>query len=227
MEHLVQLTTSRGVLRGVRHEGTTPAVLLGGWFSSTHIGAARLYVQIGRLLQRHGIGLWRVDPWGVGASDGDFADTTYDSELEDYARVIAESGARFLIGHSIGCGMALRLARPGDTVWLVAPSFGRTPPSLIDEPLREEILRTGGAERKATLLRADFLRKIEEPVANVPNVPCVAFRGVDEEHYATETIRRAVPGVRIVDVDRGDHNFLARGGREALWRAMEHELSAR
>lgn len=225
METAVSLETTRGTLRGIRHAGDRPAVLLGGWFSSTHIGAARLYVLMGRVLAQHGVGLWRVDPYGVGNSDGEFASTTYDSELDDYGLVMSQSQSRFLIGHSVGCAMALRLARAGDIVWCVAPSFGRVPASLVPDDLRAEMARERRAERKSTTLRADFLARIEEPVKIASGVSCVVFRGTDEEHYPRDLVQAAVPSARIIDVDKGDHNFLGRGGRDALWRAMDRELS--
>jgi pimeloyl-ACP methyl ester carboxylesterase len=180
---------------------------------------------MGRVLAQHGVALWRVDPYGVGNSDGEFASTTYDSELDDYGLVISESGARFLVGHSVGCGMALRLAKAGDIVWCLAPSFGRTPPSLIPDELRAEMTRERRAERKATMLRADFLARIEEPVKVAAGVSVVMFRGTDEEHYPRDVVAQAVPSARIIDVEKGDHNFLGRGGRDALWRAMDRELS--
>jgi hypothetical protein len=225
VETAVSLVTARGTLRGIRHAGERPAALLGGWFSSTHIGAARLYVLMGRVLAQHGVGLWRVDPYGVGNSDGDFASATYDSELDDYALVISQSESRFLIGHSMGCTMALRLAKAGDIVWCVAPSYGRTPVSLIPDALRDEMTRERRAERKSTVLRADFLARIEEPVKVAPGVSVVVFRGTDEEHFPRSVIEQGLPSARIVDVEKGDHNFLGRGGRDALWRAMDRELA--
>ncbi|MEO0411787.1 MAG: bifunctional alpha/beta hydrolase/OsmC family protein [Pseudomonadota bacterium] len=71
--------------------------------------------QIARRLNAHGIAVLRFDFTGLGASEGEFANTNFTSNVEDLidaAQQLAESGMApdILIGHSLGGAAALKAA---------------------------------------------------------------------------------------------------------------------
>lgn len=78
-------------------------------------------VAIGRALAEAGIATLRFDFTGLGASGGDFGETTFTSNIDDLlsaARFVAESYGKvqLVIGHSLGGAAALRAAALLDSV---------------------------------------------------------------------------------------------------------------
>lgn len=238
-EEAIEVPTPRGTLRGMRHRvpGSTLGdlvVLCQGYFSSTHVGPARLYVQIGRLLAARGLELVRADPLGVGDSDGDFEDSSYPGQLEDYRAVIArlrsEGPARplSLLGHSMGASLALRLAAEDQGVGrllLLSPSCGpcRDPGATLSPEQQAELAREGRTERKGVVLQRDFHAAVHAPdvfqVAARVRAPCLVVRGDADEFYdaaSAARLMRALPAARLVEVPGGDHNFLGPGVRRRL-----------
>jgi pimeloyl-ACP methyl ester carboxylesterase len=240
-EVAVALDSPKGTLRGIRHvperDAGWSAVLLQGYFSSTHVGPARLYVQIGRALAARGVELWRVDPHGVGDSDGDFEDATYAGHLEDHAAVIARTrGRRVLIGHSLGATFALRLAarEPVERVLLVSPSCGRpSEDGPISRADRAELARSGTLERKGTRLVRAYVEAMESDdiFAVARGVACetLIVHGAADEWWdrgSAERLAAALPRARLVSVDGADHNFLAPGARGRFLETFARELGA-
>lgn len=81
--------------------------------------------RIARALAERGIGVLRFDFTGLGGSDGDFASTSFStnvSDLEAAARFLAKdySAPRLLIGHSLGGAAALVAAKRIDSITAVA-----------------------------------------------------------------------------------------------------------
>src|ERR1043165_6635447 len=71
--------------------------------------------RIAQALTEHGIAVLRFDFTGLGASEGDFANTNFSSNVEDVARAAAMLRARYsapkvLIGHSLGGAAVLAVA---------------------------------------------------------------------------------------------------------------------
>lgn len=80
---------------------------------------------IANTLTACGIAVLRFDFTGLGESDGDFADTTFSSNVEDVlaaARYLEEAYAapRLLVGHSMGGTVAIRASQQLDSVDAVA-----------------------------------------------------------------------------------------------------------
>lgn len=70
---------------------------------------------IARELSENGIGILRFDFTGIGASEGDFSNTNFSSNIDDVLAAYTELAKRFrapeiLIGHSLGGAAALKAA---------------------------------------------------------------------------------------------------------------------
>lgn len=138
---------------------------------SRNIKAAR---RISRGLAQAGFAVLRFDFTGLGESEGDFADTTFSSnldDLEDAARWLAEHYAapQLLLGHSLGGAAALAVAERLDSVRAVATLAA---PSGPDHVLRqfgrnlERIEEEGSAEvelaGRSFRIRRDFIEDARE-----------------------------------------------------------------
>lgn len=240
-ETCVELPTPRGVLRGVRHtpgasaDAGWSAIILHGYFSCTHVGPARLYVDVARLLARLGVETWRVGCLGVGDSDGRFEDCTYASQFEDYRTLIGHvrAGAKrlALLGHSLGASMAIRLAAEDPAIerlLLVSPACGAfsNPDALFTAEQRADLRDRGVTERKGVLIRGDFVDAMTDPgvyeVAGEVTTPTAIFHGSRDEFFDAGSIKRltsAMPHARLVQVEGADHNSLLPGSRR---RFLEH-----
>src|ERR1051326_9367466 len=122
LEDYFSIATANGVIRGVVHQPTAkgvdfaPILVIHGYFSANRVGPTRLYVQIARALCATGRMVFRADAIGVGESDGDFDEISFESELRDFRTVcefiVRSFNAReiILVGHSMGANLALRIA---------------------------------------------------------------------------------------------------------------------
>ena len=106
-----------------------------------------------RALARQRIATLRFDFTGLGESEGEFADTSFSSSVDDLVAAAAALGRhyqppRILVGHSLGGTAALQAAPRIDGVTAVATIGAPSDPQhLADliEGSREEIERTGQA----------------------------------------------------------------------------------
>ena len=97
------------------------------------IRAAR---EISRALADAGFAVLRFDFTGLGESDGDFADTTFSSnldDLEDAAAALAErhDAPQLLVGHSLGGAAVLAVAERLDSVRAVATVAAPSSPTNV------------------------------------------------------------------------------------------------
>ena len=83
----VEIAGPLGTLRGLLHrpEGTdpAPAVLMLHGFTGQHVEQDRLFVQAARVLAGLGFAVLRFDFYGSGDSDGDFEESSVQTELDD------------------------------------------------------------------------------------------------------------------------------------------------
>jgi putative redox protein len=129
-------------------------------------------VNISRALTRERIGVFRFDFTGLGESQGEFADTTFTSNVEDLVAA-AEfmerelEAPRILVGHSLGGAAVLQAAARIPTIAAVATIGAPFDPGHVTHLFSEhldEIERTGEAEvdiggRRFTLSR-QFVRDL-------------------------------------------------------------------
>lgn len=105
-------------------------------------------------LVRHGIGVFRFDFTGLGASEGEFANTNFSSNIEDLVAAIAHmrgtvGAPAILIGHSLGGAAILAAARQAPEAKAVCTIGAPADPAHVVHNFREslaEIEATGEAE---------------------------------------------------------------------------------
>lgn len=114
----------------------------------------RSAVNIGRALAREGIACLRFDFTGLGESEGDFADTTFSSNVADLiaaARFMQEKyeAPKILVGHSLGGAAVLEAAQSIESSVAVATIGAPANPEHVAGllgPARETIELEGEAE---------------------------------------------------------------------------------
>jgi putative redox protein len=214
---------------------------------SRDIRAAR---DITRALARAGFAVLRFDFTGLGESEGEFADTSFSSnldDLEDAANWLGEHYAppQLLVGHSLGGTAVLAVAGRLDSVRAVA-TLGA--PATPDHVLRqfgaglERIEEEGSAEvelaGRTFRVRRDFVedarrQPLEERLARLRRALLVLHSPVDDVVPVSEAQKIFVAAKHpksFVSLDDADH-LMSRaadseyaGGVIAAWAARFLEL---
>jgi pimeloyl-ACP methyl ester carboxylesterase len=225
--HIIKGTL--GNLRGIIHKSTIPSkgivILTHGYFTSTKLGPENLHVQIARIFANCGYEFWRFDSHGVGDSDGDFHESTYESRVIDY-KIITELALKqheniLILGHSTGTSMAVHLANmyPQNikTLFLLAPTFGKFTylDNLISQELQKELQEKGFAFRRTQRITKDFIEQMmsEEIYSEISkcNAKCILFYGLKDEYYDKQSVNRAVQHMKnhaLIAISGCGHNFL-------------------
>ena len=190
--------------------------------------------RISRRLAHHGVGVLRFDFAGLGNSEGDFHDTTFQTNRENLSAAITWLTQHYgqpelLIGHSLGGAAVLSVAGdiPGlkAVVSIAAPYEPGHVTHLFHDSL-QEITTTGEAAvniggRTVTISR-DFLEDIcgtpqKERIHNLP-VPLLVMHSPEDElvdiHNAQAIYRAAPMPKSFIALDGADH-LLTRKGHAA------------
>jgi uncharacterized protein len=130
--------------------------------------------RIARRLSEHGIAVFRFDFTGLGASEGEFANTNFSSNVADLVAAAnhlrrAYLAPALLIGHSLGGAAVLaaadRIAEAKAVITLAAPSDPSHVTGLFRDHV-EEIERSGAAEvvlaGRPFRIKRQFLEDIAE-----------------------------------------------------------------
>lgn len=241
----------RGILRGMVHEPEGEcrgiAVIVHGFFSATKVGPARLYVLLGRLLANLGYRVWRFDCFGVGESDGDFAQASFESELADYASIMAlatsdtqadKVGDVCLVGHSLGARLAVSLASRHaeiSSLLLLAPSVGKITriENLFTEDELEELQQKGMTKRKGLEIDASFVEAmqdeqvfLEAETLHASGLRSAVFYGAADEYWSSDGAEKLALtlGSELIDIPAADHNFFRGNSRSVLLDQVRHIL---
>jgi len=189
---------------------------------SRNIKAAR---NIARALADSGFAVLRFDFTGLGESEGDFADTTFSSnldDLEDAARWMSDelSAPQLLVGHSLGGSAVLAVAERLDSVNAVATLAA---PASADHVLRQfgEDLETIESEGSAEVrlagrpfrIRKDFVEdarshSIDDRLRGLRRALLVLHSPIDQIvsiDNAEAIFRAALHPKSFVSLDDADH----------------------
>lgn len=99
---------------------------------------------ISKALNRQGIAVLRFDFTGLGESEGDFADTTFSSNVDDLVAAAEFMAERFaapsiLVGHSLGGAAVLQAAHRIDSVKAVATIGAPADPQHVTHLLKDSV----------------------------------------------------------------------------------------
>ncbi len=180
---------------------------------SRNIKAAR---RISRALSGAGFAVLRFDFTGLGESEGDFADTTFSSNLDDLEDAADWLAARYaapqlLLGHSLGGAAVLAVAERLDSVRAVATLGAPSTPEHVLHNFGSDLERIeeqGSAEVELAGRRFRIRRDFIEDARS------------HDMSTRLRTLRRALlvmhaPGDRIVGIDNA----------EAIYKAALHPKS--
>ncbi len=182
-------------------------------------------VNVSRALTQAGLGVFRFDFTGLGESEGDFADTTFSSNVGDLvaaAEWMAREGRapEILIGHSLGGAAVLcaapRVSSARAVVTVGAPSDAAHVKHLLAESI-DEIEAKGEAAvelagRRFTI-RREFLddldaARVREHIGGLKRALLVFHSPVDTQvgiDNAARIFEAAKHPKSFVSLDRADH----------------------
>ncbi len=180
--------------------------------------------RVSRALAARGFGVLRFDFTGLGGSDGDFANTSFSSNVADLVAaaewLTREHGApQLLIGHSLGGAAVLRAAPRIDSVRAVATIGAPSEPGHVDHLFADRAcdIRTDGkaevsiAGRRFTIQR-EFLEDLAEHnlLAGLPDLgkatlimhsPVDEIVGIDHARKLYQALRHPKSFVTLDDAD--------------------------
>jgi uncharacterized protein len=233
MTNYREIETTNGIIRGYEHKpdlSKGKIFIQHGYFSSSHMGPNRLYWQIAELLCKMNFTVYRFACYGMGDSDGQFTDTTYQLHIDNNIEIIESYSKKedklIFIGHSMGTSIAVRLATifQPDKLILISPSIGRidTIENLFSLNQRLELERIGKTERKGLLVCKKFMENSQDEIIfdyckNVVSKVDIHYGLVDElyNHDSAKSISRRLRGNLNLYED-ADHNFLNIKSREKM-----------
>ena len=243
MEIISEIDGTKGVLRGVIHQPIgdpkAPVLFIHGYFSSTRIGPARLYVQLSRLIESKGYLVYRFDSFGVGDSDGKFIESTYSLRLRDYALILQKiannenlSHGINIVSHSMGGSLAIRLAYKFPylikRIILISPSVGEFAyiHNLFEQKQLLEIESEGRTIRKGYWITRDFMKLMESndiyKIATKinPEYGSTIIYGTNDEFSSTSSyilLGKKLQTEKIIAIQQADHNFINLKLRQVLF----------
>ncbi len=213
-------------LAGVIHRPPGP---LCGWAVFAHCFTCskdlRAVRQISRALTKHSIGVLRFDFTGLGESTGEFADTTFSSNVDDLVAACeflnSEFGApSILIGHSLGGAAVLAAAGRCPSVTAVATIGAPADPAHVRHlfgACAADIETKGQAEVKLAgrsfIVRKRFLDDLEaqapeEAIAALDRALLV-FHSPQDNTVGIDNARKIYQAARhpksFVSLDGADH----------------------
>ncbi len=185
-------------------------------------------VNISRALTQQRIAVFRFDFTGLGESEGDFADTTFSSNVADLVAAASYMGSMLaspavLVGHSLGGAAVLQAARRIDSVRAVATIGAPFDPRHITHLFAgslAEIEEQGSASvslagREFTVSR-DFVEdlaghRMEEAIRELAR-PLLIFHSPVDRSVGIENAARIYGAARhpksFVSLDQADHLLL-------------------
>lgn len=228
-----EIQTPKGKIRGFEHETLLPKAkvfIQHGYFSSNHLGPNRMYWQIADHLNKSGFTVYRFACIGMGDSDGEFIDTSYQLHIENNISLInsfkKEGDKIVFIGHSMGTSVAVRLATMFQPISLVliSPSLGKINyiENLFSSNQLNELETTGRTERKGLIASNQFMLNSQDE--NIFEL-CKRLKSNVQIHYGLRdelyNIESAKYATNILNADlncykNSDHNFLNIHDREDM-----------
>ena len=194
--------------------------------------------RIARTLAREGIAVLRFDFTGLGASEGEFANTNFSSNVDDLVQAAKFLSRQYqaptlLIGHSLGGAAVLQAASEIDSVRAVITIAAPSDPSHILHHFKEkedEINRTGEAEvnlgDRPFKVKKQFLddlrgNRLEEIISDLKKPLLVMHSPFDNTvsiDHAASIFKAAKHPKSFISLDTADH--LISNEQDAVYAGM-------
>jgi putative redox protein len=189
---------------------------------------------ITRALTAQGLGVFRFDFTGLGASEGEFADTNFSSNVEDLvsaAEFLSQEweAPQLLIGHSLGGAAVLHAAHRLPSVKAVVTIAAPSEPSYMTELLEDSLdeiesegkARVNLAGRTFTIKKQfldDLDKKVMEPCVRDLNKALLVMHAPDDSIVSMDNAQR------LFSLASGPRNFVTLDGADHLLTAKEDAL---
>lgn len=248
MEKHVSIETEKGIIRGVWHSlsplfnSKFVIVFVHGYFSANKIGPARLYVEMARYLCSYGYSVLRCDALGVGESDGNFIDVTFESELKDfeevcnYAKKIATRANLIFIGHSMGANLVIQLSKEINKiagVVLLSPGLRLIGglKRLFNYSQLKDLKEKGWTIRKGLYINQDWVTALQNSdildTIKMLSCPLTILQGDLDELYDPAGAVQLVlsnKSAKLIMIRGEDHNYMNKC-RVKLFEKIEKEVN--
>lgn len=180
---------------------------------------------ISRALTRQGIAVLRFDFTGLGASEGDFSETNFSSNVDDLvvaANFLAEEyeAPRILVGHSLGGAAVLQAAHRVESAQAVATIGAPYDPEHVTRHLEDAVedIRSRGKARitlsgRTFTIRKQFLEdlaatKMEKTIRTLDRALLIFHSPADQTvgiENASRIFEAAKHPKSFVSLDNADH----------------------
>ncbi len=242
-----EVISNNGVLRGMHHKSTScykyPIVLLHGFFSSNKNGPYRLYYSLAKFLEDNGFEVFRFDLSGMGESDGNITDLSFEAHLLDIHNIInsvistTNSKKVHLISHCFGCCLALNSLKQDahkiDSLIFYAP-FIPSPNNfkkMIGDECYNNIPHIRHLKYKGMIFDSSFILSgysllNSQLLSLIPHSKFYAiFAESDVFCPISESIEWANKYmINYEIIEKADHNFLDHDVRNELYKSILSQL---
>ena len=185
----------------------------------------RPITHISETLTNRNIGVFRFDFTGLGESEGDFADTNFSSNIEDFIEAASFMESKFhapeiLIGHSLGGAAVLQAAHRIPSSKAVATIAAPADPDHVIKNFgsKVELIESKG-EAKVTLAGRDFTIKkqfiddlernhMDGCIKNLERALMIFHSPIDQQvgiENAARIYKKARHPKSFVSLDHADH----------------------
>lgn len=242
-----EVISNSGILRGMHHKkyscGRFPIVLLHGFFSSNKNGPYRLYYSLANFLEDNGFEVFRFDLSGMGESDGNITDMSFEAHLIDIHNIInsvisaTKASKVHLISHCFGCCLALngliQDAHRIDSLIFYAP-FIPSPDNfkkMIGEECYNNIPNGQQLKYKGMIFDSSFILSgyslLNSQLLSL--MPRSKFYALFAESDTFCPIRESIEwankyAINYEIIKKADHNFLDHDVRNELYKSILSKL---
>ncbi len=243
MIEYVEIESRKTKLRGMVHYGQgqncIPVVIVHGYFSANRVGPQRLFFEMANLISKSNYDVYRFDLTGMGESDGNISDITFDDHVEDvknileYVRKIKGNVRVCTISHCLGCNITLaNVIKHSDwfrEIVFLAPYY-TTPEimsSFFNDDQKEQLISESYTYRKGLYAHSSFFERSKQddfmnmlrrtPVTlNVIIPENDQFIPFESNKYTFQSFRK----INLTYIPFSDHNFLTTK-KEVIDKVME------
>ena len=203
-----------------------PVLLVHGYFSANKIGPQRLFVHIANAIASAGFDVFRFDLSGMGESDGEIKDVTFNDHVKDVENMVLKIkdyyGERVsIISHCLGCNITLENVLK-HTDWFreiifLAPYYTteETLSHFFNESAKKQLHQENYTYRKGLYAHASFFNEsMQDHFVEAINKVSVMVNVIipeNDQFISLETNQATFNNIKKINlmyIKNADHNFL-------------------